>query len=335
MNFLPDVVSCKNEMFYLKKIIPLDAEYIWKNAPLKQLFFVTGHEAENVQELIELFQLDWTVWYLIIDHNGFSYGLVRAIPEMDNTISLHGIGWTQNHKSPRIFVMAWHAMHQYLFDRGSTIIKTYCDKVNTNAIRFICKTGYQYEYTMPSGNANNQTLHFTLNNDDFITLQNKKQFTFQLNSHNYNDIKIPNLIEGSTYTDRAKQTIFSTALIEMTQLDNFKRTHSNKKFFYFYHLIPSPKTYTIFLKRTNIASLLISEINGQYKIVIFDAIDLPLNLSLDLVKFIKETFSLKTNDVIIVDDNLSLDGIFQALTISFRYCGSYNHQAPNIWTIIY
>lgn len=92
----PEILHCKNNNLLFKKVDQKDSLYIWETAPLDKLFLVIGCDASDHNELADLMQLDWTTWYLMFDNFGYSYGLIRAIPEMDNSISLHGIGWTQH-----------------------------------------------------------------------------------------------------------------------------------------------------------------------------------------------------------------------------------------------
>ena len=95
----------------------------------------------------------------MFDNFGYSYGLIRAIPEMDNSISLHGIGWTQDKNSPRTFVFSWYAFHFWIFNSQHNYIKTYCDFNNINAIHFVLKTGYIYDYWMPTITLDKKILH--------------------------------------------------------------------------------------------------------------------------------------------------------------------------------
>ncbi|MFY7943936.1 MAG: hypothetical protein ACOVNZ_05110, partial [Crocinitomicaceae bacterium] len=180
MKELPDIIKCNRNNFLFKKVRKDDIHLIWESAPLEELFKVLGRDCLNVNDLADTMQLDWTIWYFSIDEKGHSYGLLRVVPEMDLTYSLHGIGWIQKNKYPRVFVLSWYAFHHYLFNKGIDVLRTYCDSSNINAIRFDIKTGYVYEYCMPALVNNKIILHLKLVKENFYLLLARKSFYFEL-----------------------------------------------------------------------------------------------------------------------------------------------------------
>ena len=176
MILFPDILSCGHNGLLLKKVTKNDVKYIWETAPLNKLFLVIGCDACDHNDLTRLMQLDWTTWYLGLDDSGYSYGLIRAVPEMDNSISLHGIGWTQPKTSPRTFVFSWYAFHFWLLQNHKKVIKTYCDFNNTNAIKFDLKTGYVYDYWMPAITKKKKIVHLKIKKNNFFALLKKNKY---------------------------------------------------------------------------------------------------------------------------------------------------------------
>jgi SepF-like predicted cell division protein (DUF552 family) len=334
MTLFPDILSCDHNGLLLKKVTQEDVEYIWETAPLNKLFLVIGCEASDYNDLTNLMQLDWTTWYLMLDNLGNSYGLIRAIPEMDNSISLHGIGWTQPKTSPRTFVFSWYAFHFWLLQNNNQVIKTYCDFNNTNAIKFDLKTGYIYDYWMPAITKKKKIVHLKIEKNTFFALLQKKQINFDLKENTFTSFRIPCYNKGEAITSRAKADNIKIAELQTnSDLEKFMKKHQKDSFFYYYYLLPRPSVYSIIFKDLHLGNMVLTEIQGQNTIVLFISGEIDFSKSLDLVTELKSRFHLKTSDLILLEESISNESLKNALSINFQFSG--NHSKPNakIWIV--
>ena len=323
----PDIIHCEYNSLILKKVSQSDIQYIWEIAPLNKLFLVIGSKASSVNELYHLMGLDWTSWYLMLDNYGYSYGLIRAIPEMDNSISLHGIGWTQPNKSPKTFVFSWYAFHFWLFENHVDYTRTYCDVDNTNAMKFILKSGYVYQNWIPSFTNNKRVAHFLIKKITFFELLSQKHIQFTLKENNFREV-IPKYQLEKSITNRAKQkSIEIIELINKSELEQFVKNHKEVSFSYYFRLIPRPLVYIIVYNNISLGNMILTELNKQKTIVLFvsEVIDLPT--SLNLVAKLKSLFNLNAFDLILLEEMVSSDSLKNALSINFQYSG--NHSFPN------
>ena len=334
MILFPDILSCGHNGLLLKKVTKNDVKYIWETAPLNKLFLVIGCDACDHNDLTRLMQLDWTTWYLGLDDSGYSYGLIRAVPEMDNSISLHGIGWTQPKTSPRTFVFSWYAFHFWLLQNNNQVIKTYCDFNNTNAIKFDLKTGYVYDYWMPAITKKKKIVHLKIEKNTFFALLQKKQINFDLKENTFTSFRIPIYNKGEAITSRAKDDNIKIAELQTnSELEQFMKKHQKDSFFYYCYLLPRPSVYSIIFKDFNSGNMILTEIQGQKTIVLFISEEIDFSKSLDLVTELKSRFHLKTSDLILLEESISNESLKNALSINFQFSG--NHSQPNakIWIV--
>lgn len=330
----PDSIRCHLHGLLLKKVTAKDIDHIWEVAPLNKLFLVIGCEAADKEELITQMQLDWTTWYLIMDPIGFTYGLLRAIPEMDDSISLHGIGWTQPSTSPRIFVYAWYAFHFWLFSKYNVRIKTYCDVVNTNAIKFDLKTGYAYDYWMPTRSINGKSVHLKIEKESFFRLMVQKEIEFELKESDFSNIDIPEFKDGKAMTSRSKPSrIEFIQMLTRSDQNQFIEQHHRDTNFYFFHLIPNPEVYSIHVNDCIFGHLMCSDRNGQKTIVIFLVSHIDLSISLDFVSDVKQKFNLRSDDIVFLDESRYVDSMANALSIHFKFSGNHTSQKTTRWVV--
>ena len=327
----PDLLCCKKNLLFIKKVSENDIAHVWEIAPLTELFYVTGQEASNLNELIQTFQLDWTTWYLMLDQKGNSYGLIRLVPEMDEFYSIHGIGWTQQGNSPRNFVMSWFAFHHFLFCQEVEIIRTYCSAINTNALRFLTKSGYRYQYTMPGGN-NGHTMHLTITPDDFYNNTGTHSSQYELCTSTF-EKNLINLNSKKAYTNRFKNQGFNVNLISGIELQSIQKLYIKEQYGYFFQLLPPPPVYLITFNKYWFSELLINEINGQKKIVILTVKNARLYQYLDFINFLKTTFHLNKKDVLFIRESHINDDLKNALTISYKFAGAHHICKSNVWII--
>lgn len=329
----PDVLSCEHNRLLLKKVTQNDVEHIWETAPLNKLFLVIGCEASDQSDLASLMQLDWTTWFLLLDNLGYSYGLIRAIPELDNSISLHGIGWTQPNASPRTFVFSWYAFHFWLFQNHNKVLKTYCDFNNTNAIKFVLKTGYVYNYWMPSI-IKKKIVHLKIAKNTFFALIQKKQIHFNLKESVFTDIVIPKYIKKKAITCRAKNvTIHIAELLTKSELEEFIKKHQKDSFYYYCHLLPRPSVYSIIFKYFNLGNMILTEIQGQKTIVLFISGVIDFSRSLVLVTELKSRFHLKASDLVLLEESISNESLKNALSINFQFSGNHSQPSAKTWIV--
>jgi hypothetical protein len=328
----PDLVCCLKNSLHIKKLTENDIAYVWEIAPLKELFYVTGQEASNLQELIQIFQLDWTTWYIMLDQKGHSYGLIRLVPEMDESWSIHGIGWTQPGNSPRNFVLSWYAFHHFLFNRGIEIIRTYCNSINTNAVRFLSKSGYRYQYSMPGGGIDGQTMYLTISPNDFYNYSGTQSSQFELCTSTF-EKKTIKLIGSKASTNRLKNQLFSFNSLNEIEAQFIQKKYFNEDYGYFFKLIPPPAIYIVSHCKNKFSELLINEINGQKKIVVLTVKKATLYQYLDFINFLTTTFNFDKNDVIFIRESHVNVDLKNALTISYKFAGTHHNSKSNVWII--
>jgi hypothetical protein len=334
MILFPDILSCDHNGLLLKKVTQNDVEYIWETAPLNKLFLVIGCEASDYNDLTALMELDWTTWYLMLDNLGYSYGLIRAIPEMDNSISLHGIGWTQPKTSPRTFVFSWYAFHFWLLQNNNQVIKTYCDFNNTNAIKFDLKTGYVYDYWMPAITKKKKIVHLKIEKNTFFASLQKKEINFDLKENTFNSFRIPIYNKGKAITSRAKDDNIKIAELQTnSELEQFMKKYQKDSFFYYCYLLPRPSVYSIIFNDFNSGNMILTEIQGQKTIVLFISEEIAFSKSLDLVTELKSRFHLKTSDLILLEESISNESLKNALSINFQFSGNHSQPKAKIWIV--
>jgi hypothetical protein len=325
----PELIYCQQNNLLLKKVNPADCKYIWATAPLDELFQVLGTKLDDFNQLIDCMSMDWTTWYLMLDSVGNSFGLIRAIPELDNSISLHGIGWRQADTSARTFVLSWFAFHQFLFSNNQKIIKTYCDSMNFNAIRFDIKTGYQFEYCTPSGNNNLIVLHFVLFKNQFQDSLIQKRITFDF-VHTFTFNSQFQLHEGRAKVQENKVfQLHLTSLTSQSELIKFYNLFKKSTLFYFLDLIPKPKVYALNL---SLGYVLHTRQNKQNKLILFINKELTFDRSLQFVKYLNDEFKLNNYDLIYLETLVNNHNLENALNVLWKYCGNQNNSSIKLWS---
>ena len=334
MILYPELISCTLNDLYIQKVYSENINYIWEVAPLKQLFLVTGAEASNSNELEEIMQLDWTTWYLMLDSDGFSYGLIHLVPEIDNTVSVHGIGWRQPNKSPRKFILSWYAIHHYLFKKGVNLIRSYCDSTNTNAIKFDFKTGYSYDYCMPSRVENSRVVHLKIDKDTFDNQFIQKKVIFNLIESF--DLKVRNnkLILGKAISSISKGSSFHIFQIEAKkEFLEFIDNHKKDELFHYFYLIPQPKLFTVILTGEKVCFIIFSEILNTKKIILFNLKELEFTEYLELIQVIKSKFKLIKDDIILLEDKVKSFLLKDALSVNFKFSSNHTSLTNLIWIV--
>jgi hypothetical protein len=330
----PELITCSINDLYIQKVSPEKINYIWETAPLEQLFLVTGAEASSSMELEEIMQLDWTTWFFMLDLDGYSYGLIHLVPEIDNTVSIHGIGWTQLNKSPRKFILSWYAIHYYLFNQGFNLIRSYCDSKNTNAIKFDFKTGYTYDYCMPSREKNSKVVHLKLDRETFDIQLKQKKVTFNLNVSFELAVKNNTLLPGKAISSISKGTTFHISSIESKkEISEITNNYNTDELFHYFYLIPQPKLFSISLTGKKVGFMIISKILSTKKIILFNLTDLEFTKYLELIEVIKSNFELIPDDIILVEDKINSYFLKDALSINFKFSGNHSSLSSMVWIV--
>ena len=213
-------------------------------------------EIDDQTDLFEFYkkEFEWTNVYLICNINGDSFGLIRVVPELDNYISFHGIGWPNKSKLSRMYFKAWIGIHNYFFNKCS-LIRSNCNISNYNAIHVLDQTGYVPTF-INSKIETNQNINFTLKKSDFLSsklyklfkpdnylikdckddidLKNVdyKSFDFDLKNKKSDHLKvskIKNHLFKSEYINNRQQLILKHEIVEMKH--NKIKVYILKQFF--------------------------------------------------------------------------------------------------------
>lgn len=334
MILFPDLIECRLNNFILKKVSQVDLHHIWDTAPHHELFLVTGCEAGNESDFFDIMQTDWTTWYLMLNDKGNSFGLIRIVPEIDDVLSLHGIGWLQPGCSPRTYVMSWYGIHYWLFTNNHEIIKTYCDYKNTGAIQFDFKTGYTYDYWMPSVSNKSKLVHLKIEKDHFLNILEKKNIRFDLGNVQFSAFELPLLLKAKAISKKKKMGDVEIFLVnEREILDSFFQKHRYDAFFYFFQLIPRPNLYQIFMSGKLIGEFLLNEIKGQQTLVLFISVTMTFPDALDFLNALNGKIKLNPNDILFIKEFVPCENLKNAISIWFQYSGNHSEFGTQVWIV--
>lgn len=162
---LPSCLICFDEDIRLIRLKADDVDWVVQHTDAELLENVFS-SSENMS-LSEFYtaQFAWTSVYLITNANNDTFGIIRVVPEMDNVLSMHGIGWPNTHHFSRVYFKAWIGIHQYLLNKQS-LLRTNCRDDNFGAMNVLLKTGYEATY-LNIYNEGERNLNFILSSEKF------------------------------------------------------------------------------------------------------------------------------------------------------------------------
>ncbi len=159
---LPESISINKNVF-VQKIEQADLNWIHANIPPHILSEVySNHESISAFEQ----EIQWTTNYFILDQDGVIFGIIRVIPELNDIVSLHGMGWPNQNGFSRNYLTAWLAMTQILLEKYPWLHSN-CRSNNMTAFRILEQTGFQFSHFGFHDDLQQRSIFFKLDYTDF------------------------------------------------------------------------------------------------------------------------------------------------------------------------
>jgi hypothetical protein len=159
---LPESI-CINKSVVVQKIELQHLSWVYKNIPAQILGEVYSNHG-SFEKFTQEFQ--WTTNYFILDLDGLIFGMIRIIPELNNIVSIHGMGWPNNSRFSRNYLTAWVAMTQMLLQQYP-YLHSNCRSNNTVAFRILEHTGFQFTHFGFHEDTQQRSLFFKIDFNDF------------------------------------------------------------------------------------------------------------------------------------------------------------------------
>ena len=159
---LPESV-CINHNVFVQKIELNHHRWIYENVDhhvLGEVF--SNHESFSAFSR----EIQWTTNYFILDQAGVIFGIIRIIPELNDIVSMHGMGWPNHAGFSRNYIIAWVAVTQILLEQYP-YLHSNCRSDNVTAFRILEQTGYQFCHFGFHEDINQRSLFFKLDRNDF------------------------------------------------------------------------------------------------------------------------------------------------------------------------
>lgn len=154
---------CINKNVFVQKIELADIRWIHANIPTHILGEVYSNH-ESISALKREFQ--WTTNYFILDQDGVIFGIIRIIPELNDIVSIHGMGWPNQNGFSRNYLTAWLAMTQILLSKFPSLHSN-CRSNNMTAFRILEQTGFQFSHFGFHEDIQQRSLFFKIDRSDF------------------------------------------------------------------------------------------------------------------------------------------------------------------------
>ena len=166
--YLPSYLVCSEEDIRLIRLTVDDVDWVVQNTDAQLLRNVFSSSGGITLSEFYKSQFSWTSVYLILNGTNDTFGIIRVVPEMDNLLSIHGIGWPNMNHFSRVYFDAWIGLHQYLFHNHS-LLRSNCRDVNFSAINVLLKTGYEATFlNLYSQGERNWNLFWNLINFEIV-----------------------------------------------------------------------------------------------------------------------------------------------------------------------
>lgn len=172
-----------------------------------ELIFGTPDKGCSLSEYIRK-DLAWTFCYVISDKNS-NYGIIKVVPEIDDVLSFHGIGWSDGFRFSRKYFNAWYLIHDFYF-RSNNIFLSNCLLSNSSAIKVLVNTGYSPNFIINLHNDEHK-ISFDLTKDIF-----------------YSNVDIDYLKSNFLSENISKEIIFNRTIVNRDFFPNRRKSHIHK-----------------------------------------------------------------------------------------------------------
>jgi len=321
---LPKQLISKSGDICLTLLKEDDVDFIVSSAKKSELELIFGvpEKDNSLSEYIKN-DLAWTFCYVISDKNS-NYGIIKVVPEIDDVLSFHGIGWSKEFRFSRKYFNAWYLIHDFYF-KSNQISLSNCLLSNSSAIKVLVNTGY-----FP-----NFIIH--LDNNDYKISFNLTKFLF------YNNVDVNYLKSNYLSENISKEIIFNKTIVNRAFFPTRKKLtihkleviiNCNLKFKSQYIrsrlLINLGKElYLLSFKTLNIKILVINFVkHNQYHLEINESVQIHDLLFVKLQ--LNEFFNEKLGGEIFVYNSRMYDILF---TNDYTYLGYDSFRNNSIWKL--
>ena len=321
---VPKQLISKSGDIYLTLLQDDDINFIVSSAKKVELEFLFGVPAKgtNISDFIKT-DLDWTFCYVISDESS-NYGIIKIVPELDNVMSFHGIGWSKEFQFSRKYFNAWYLIHDFYF-KSNSIALSNCLLSNERGIKVLTNIGYFPNFIIHLEN-NDSKVSYTLTKDCFYSIVDDNYLISNYLIENISQDVIFNniIVNRKTSSNRKKLPIHRLEVVNNCDFD-FESQYIRSRL-----LINLKKE--IYLLSFRTMKIKILEINflkhNQYHLEINECVKTH---DLLFVKMqLKEFFNKKLMGEIFVYNNRKYDIIF---TNEYTYLGYDSFRKNSIWKL--
>lgn len=314
----------KSGDIHLTLLSPNDADFIVLSTKREELEFLFG-VPENGISLSDYIKrdLEWTFCYVISDTNS-NYGIIKVVPELDDVLSFHGIGWSKGFQFSRKYFNAWYLIHDFYFKSNSISISN-CLLSNERGIKVLTNIGYLPNFIFKVDNEHYK-VSYKLNKDCFYSnMDNDYLISNYLIENKSRNITFNNIIVNrKSVSKRKKLSIKRFKVIKNINL-KFKSQYIKNRLL----LDLGKQIYLLSFRTIKIKILEINFLNqNQYHVEIND------NVKIHDVLFVKlhlrEFFDKKLKGEIFFYNNQKYDILF---TNDYIYLGRDRFRNTSIWIL--
>lgn len=321
---VPKQLISKSGDIHLTLLTPDDADFIVLSTKREELESVFGVPENNINlsDFIKR-DLEWTFCYVISDKNS-NYGIIKVVPELDDVLSFHGIGWSKRFQFSRKYFNAWYLIHDFYFKSNSISISN-CLLSNERGIKALTNIGYVPNFMFKVDNEQYK-VSYKLNKDFFYSnMDNDYLRSNYLIENKSRNITFNNsIVNKKPFSKRKRLSIKRLKVIKNTNL-KFKSQYIKNRL-----LIDLDKqTYLLSFRTIKIKILEINFLNqNQYHLEINENVKIHDLLFSKL--HLREFFDKKVKGEIFVYNNHNFDILF---TNDYIYLGRDRFRDTSIWKL--
>ena len=292
-----------------------------KREELELVFGVPGNDI-SLSDYIKRY-LEWTFCYIISDKNS-NYGIIKLVPELDDVMSFHGIGWSKRFQFSRKYFNAWYLIHDFYFKLNSISISN-CLLSNERGIKVLTSTGYLPNFIFKLDNENYK-VSYKLNKDCFYSnMDNSYLKSNYLMENKSKDITFNNIIVNRKHLSKRKDLLVK--ILKIIKDVNFKFKSQYIRSRLLFDL--DKQTYLLSFRTIKIKVLEINFLRkNQYHLEINENVKIHDILFVKL--HLREFFNKKLEGDIFVYNNHKYDIIF---TNDYIYLGRDTFRNASIWRL--
>ncbi|MGY8988296.1 MAG: hypothetical protein ACKVG7_07035 [Flavobacteriales bacterium] len=322
---VPKQLISKSGDIILTLLTANDSDFIVSSSKKEELELVFGvpEKGTSISNYIKR-DLEWTFCYVISDKVS-NYGIIKVVPEMDEVLSFHGIGWSKEFQFSRKYFNAWYLIHAFYL-KSNSIATSNCLLSNERGVKVLINTGYVPAFIIKVNNEQYKVSYELYKDSFYSNMDNdylRSNYLIETKSKNitFNNI----IVNRKSFSKRKKLSIKRLKVIKNINL-KFKSQYIRNRL-----LIDLEKqTYLVSFRTIKIKILEINFLNqNQYHLEMNESVKIHdlLFVKLHLRKF----FSKKLKGEIFVYNNHKYDILFAN---DYTYLGRDSFRNNSIWKLI-